>query len=89
VNSELTEEFLEAFRSLPQRIQEKARKNYRLWKSNPSHPSLDFKRVHTRRPIYSVRIGTGWRALGILQDDSILWYWFGSHNVYEKLLSQL
>jgi hypothetical protein len=89
VNSELTEEFLEAFRNLPQRIQEKARKNYRLWKNNSSHPSLEFKRVHPRRPIYSVRVGTGWRALGILEEDTVLWFWIGSHNAYENLLTQL
>jgi hypothetical protein len=89
VISELTAEFIEAFRLLPEPIQKKARKNYQLWKSNPAHPSLEFKRVHPRRPVYSVRVGTGWRAVGIVSDDAILWFWIGSHNAYEKLLNQL
>jgi hypothetical protein len=32
VNSHLTEDFVERFRQLPRRIQDLARKNYRLWK---------------------------------------------------------
>jgi len=38
--------------------------------------------------MYSVRIGTGWRALGILESDSIVWFWIGSHNAYDNLLSR-
>jgi hypothetical protein len=89
VNSHLTEEFERLFARLPERIQKKARKNYQLWRSNPAHSSLDFKRVHSRRPIYSVRIGTGWRALGVLENDSIIWFWIGPHNAYDKILSRL
>jgi hypothetical protein len=36
-----------------------------------------------------VRVGTGWRAVGIVKDGAILWFWIGSHNAYEKLLNQL
>jgi hypothetical protein len=89
VISHLTEEFRERFRRLPDRIQRIARKNYGLWQQNPSHPSLEFKRVHPRRPIYSVRVGTGWRALGTREGEVMLWFWIGSHNAYEKLIDQL
>jgi hypothetical protein len=87
--SHLSEDFLRCFRDLPEGIQRKARKNYKLWKEDPSHPSLEFKRAHTRRPIYSVRVGTGWRALGIREGDTIVWFWIGPHNAYENLLTQL
>lgn len=89
MNSYLTEEFEQLFAKLPERVQKKARKNYLLWRSNPGHPSLDFKRVHPHRPIYSVRIGTGWRALGIVEGDAILWFWIGSHNAYNNMLRRL
>lgn len=89
MTSHLTEGFIELFRRLPPRIQKKARKNYLLWKEDPAHPSLEFKQVHPRKPIYSVRIGTGWRAIGLLEKDAIIWYWVGSHNAYEKILNQL
>lgn len=64
MNSYLTEDFIVCFLRLPEDAKEKARKNYRLWRQNANHPSLQFKRVHTREPIYSVRIGIDWRVLG-------------------------
>ncbi|MCS6783556.1 MAG: hypothetical protein NZ482_10375, partial [Gloeomargarita sp. SKYG98] len=81
-----TDDFIAAFRALPPPIQDQARKNYRLWQSDPYHPSLHFKRVHVTEPLYSVRIGRGWRALGLLENDSMTWFWIGSHADYERLL---
>jgi len=54
---------------LPKPIQEKARNVYGLWSNNPRHPSLRFKKVHIKLPIYSVRIDIDWRAVGILDGD--------------------
>jgi hypothetical protein len=89
VISHLTAEFRECFQRLPKRIQATARKNYALWKQDPAHSSLEFKRVHARRPIYSVRVGIGWRALGIREGETVVWFWIGSHSVYDKLIDQL
>jgi hypothetical protein len=87
MKSYLTDDFLVAFRALPAHIQEQARKNYRVWKANPQHPSLRFKRVHPTESIYSVRIGRGWRALGVLDADVITWFWIGSHSDYDRLIT--
>ena len=89
MKSHLTDSFRKAFAKLPDQVQATARKNYLLWRENPSHPSLEFKKAHTRRPIYSVRIGMGWRALGIVEGERIAWFWIGSHNDYDNLLSRL
>jgi hypothetical protein len=89
VTSDLSDDFLACFARLPRRIQEQARKNYRVWKSNPAHPSLDFKRVGKKSPVYSVRVGIGWRALGLLEEDTVLWFWIGSHAAYDKLLKKM
>jgi len=89
VTSQVTDEFISRFRRLPKRIQQQARKNYRLWRKNPRHPGLDFKRVGKRSPVYSVRVGIGWRALGLLEDDVILWFWIGPHEQYETLLANI
>jgi hypothetical protein len=86
VKSVLTEDFIIHFRSLPEAVRELARKNYRLWRENPNHPSLQFKRVHQTEPLYSVRIGLGWRALGLLEADTIAWFWIGSHADYDRLI---
>ena len=89
MKSRLTEDFIICFRRLPHRIQRLARKNYRLWKQNPSHAGLEFKRVSQKLPTYSVRIGLGWRALGFMRDDTVVWFWIGSHADYDKLLKRL
>jgi hypothetical protein len=88
LNSQITESFVELFRELPEHARTTARKNYRLWKENSSHPSLQFKRVHTTEPLYSVRIGIGWRALGLLDNDTMTWFWIGSHAEYDKLIER-
>ncbi len=89
MNSYLTEDFLACFRRLPQNVKEKARKNYRLWCQNRNHPSLQFKRVHPIEPIYSIRVGIGWRALGLREGEAIYWFWIGSHAEYDRLLNEL
>jgi hypothetical protein len=89
LKSHLTDDFRARFQKLPDRIKRTARKNYKLWKSNPSHPSLQFKRVGKRLPAYAIRVGIGWRAVGILHDDSMIWFWIGSHAEYESLLRGL
>lgn len=86
MTSRVAEDFLACFAKLPQAIKKRARKNYRLWRQNPSHPSLQFKRVSDQEPLYSVRVGLGWRALGLLEGDTITWFWIGSHGEYDKLI---
>ena len=86
MNSRLTEDFLACFAKLPDEVKELARKNHRLWKRNPSHPSLRFKRIHAREPLYAVRIGLGWRAVGLLEGDTMSWIWIGSHAEYDWLI---
>ena len=90
MKSELTDEFIECFADLPERVQKTARKNYKLWKQNPSHPSLEFKKLNTKQPTYSVRAGMGWRAVGVMKDsETIVWFWIGSHSNYDNLLKNL
>jgi hypothetical protein len=55
------------FSELPAEVQRQARRAYRIFRQNPNQPSLRFKPVHPTRPIYSVRIGPGYRAVGILE----------------------
>jgi hypothetical protein len=89
VRSHLTADFISCFRNLPARIQRLARKSYKRWKENPSHPGLQFKRVGKRKPVYSVRVGIGWRALGLMIDDVVVWFWIGSHAEYDAIVAQM
>jgi hypothetical protein len=70
-------------------VQRKAEAAYRLWLQDPFNSSLQFKQVHSVKPIYSVRVGIGWRAVGTKSDDAVVWFWIGSHAEYDNLLSQL
>ncbi len=87
--SHINARFRKAFQQLPRNVKEQAKKTYKLWKQYPFHPSLEFKRVFPSRPIYSVRIGLKWRALGIRKNNIIVWFWIGSHANYDKLLNRL
>jgi len=86
MKSRTTERFRKAFSGLPDRIREQARTAYRLFQQNPFHPSLHFKQVHPSKPIFSVRISREYRALGVMQADTIVWFWIGSHSDYDNLL---
>jgi hypothetical protein len=63
--SHITDKFRKAFAEMPADVQKQARQAYRLFIENPHHPSLRFKPIHPTRPIYSVRIGMDYRAVGI------------------------
>jgi hypothetical protein len=74
VRSRATPRFWAAYGSLPPEVRGAAQKAYRLFRSNPQHPGLQFKRVHDREPIYSVRVTLGYRALGLLEDGEVTWF---------------
>jgi hypothetical protein len=89
VRSRATPRFWAAYRELPPEIQDLARKAYRLFRENPAHPSLHFKKVHDRDPVYSARVSLGYRAVGLVEDEDITWFWIGSHAAYDRLLGRL
>jgi hypothetical protein len=89
MKSSVTKGFRKQLDGLPREIQEQAVRSYALWRSDPYHPSLQFKRVSRRQPIYSVRVGIGYRALGLREEDCVFWFWIGSHAEYDELLKRL
>ncbi len=91
MKSHTTQQFRALLAELSPSVQQRARDTYKLFKVNPSHPSLRFKPVHTKAKgsFYSVRIGIHYRALALREGDSLLWFWIGSHADYDTLLSQL
>ena len=89
MKSRTTIQFRKAFAELPEQIQVQTRQAYRQFKQDPNHPSLRFKKIHSELPIYSARISKSYRAVGQLDEDTVIWFWVGSHADYDKLLSQL
>lgn len=77
--------FWKSYNFLNEDIKASARKAYRLWAENPYHPSLHFKCVNSEENVWSVRVTRGWRAAGILDGDTVTWFWIGGHDEYERL----
>ena len=72
------------YKKLPDDIKRLADKNFELLKANPKHSSLHFKNVGD---YWSVRIGLKYRALGINNEDAIIWFWIGTHADYDNLVN--
>lgn len=89
MKSSVTKAFRKKLDGLPSSVQEQATKAYELWRSDPYHNSLQFKRVIQRQPIYSARVSLDYRVLGLLEDDHIYWFWIGTHAEYDELLKRL
>jgi len=45
--------------------------------------------IHQSLPIYSVRIGLHWRAIGVRDPDKVMWFWIGSHKEYDQKIKNL
>jgi hypothetical protein len=89
MNSRTTRRFRELLAALPTQVQQQAREAFQLFQGDPSHPGLHFKKVNLDPPMYSARVGIGYRALGVLDENTVIWFWIGSHAGYDKLLDQL
>jgi hypothetical protein len=79
-----TDRFWECFEELPEEIKNIARRSLELLKSNPSHPSLHFKKVGS---LWSVRAGYHYRTLAIKRENDYVWIWIGTNEEYEKLIN--
>ena len=89
MKSRTTRRFRELFAGLPSEVQTQARAAYALFRADSRHPGLHFKKVCDDPAIWSARVGIGYRAVGAMDGDTILWYWIGSHASYDKLLREL
>lgn len=83
MKSSTTPDFWISYADLPPEIKTRAKVAYRLWRHDPRHPSLQFKKTGTA---WSVRIGSGYRSLALLDGGTYYWFWIGTHDEYERLL---
>lgn len=88
VKSLATRRFWELYESLPPEIQQLAVKNYELWRNNPNHPSLRFRKIQGSSDRFTVRIGDHYRAIGRVTDDTVTWVWIGTHAEYDRLVGK-
>ncbi|MCB8945806.1 MAG: hypothetical protein H6658_18820 [Ardenticatenaceae bacterium] len=86
MNSRATRQFWKLYDALPLEIRQRARRAYELWLNDPRHPSIQFKKVDDQELIYSARVTDDYRVLGVLEDDTVTWFWIGKHEEYERML---
>ena len=82
MRSHATADFWRCYARLPNRVQQRALKQYRLWLDNPLHPSVGFKRVGR---YWSARVSGKYRAIGVMTDDTVVWFCIGLHDEYERV----
>jgi hypothetical protein len=83
-----SEDFWRDYDALPTEIQARADKQFRLLKAEPTHGSLQFKKIGIRngKEIWSVRVTLKHRALAFKESGEYIWFWIGEHNRYDALI---
>jgi hypothetical protein len=81
-----TSDFWSGYRALPPSVRAQARKAYRLWNTDPRHPSLRFEK---KGNYWSVRVSRGYRALAREHEGAYYWFWIGNHDEYARLLRDI
>ena len=85
MNHYTTAGFWECYARLSEAVQRVVDRHYELLRADHRHPSLHLKRVGR---LWSVRAGSGYRALAADGPDGLVWFWIGPHDEYERLLSR-
>lgn len=88
MNNRALPEFWKLYEMLPIELRSHARASFKLFRENPDHPSLRFKRVQGRRNVWTVRIGAHYHRAAALRSGGMLyWFWIGSHANFDKEFS--
>ena len=78
--------FWKCYRLLPKEIQDLADKKFAIFRADPFHPSLGFAR---KGEVWTVDVGLHYRAIAWREGDTLVWFWIGSHEDYNKLMSRM
>ena len=82
MNHHTTDDFWECYKDLPETVRRVADRNYAKLREDPRHPSL--QRVGR---LWSVRVGSGHRALAADGPDGLVWFWIGPHDEYKRIIA--
>ena len=76
--------FWKRYDRLPENVKKAASKQYALWLKDPNHSSLRFKKVGC---YWSARVTGSYRAVGVMDENTIVWFFIGTHREYERILA--
>ncbi|MGZ5552154.1 MAG: ParE family toxin-like protein [Chthoniobacterales bacterium] len=82
--SKCTRDFWALYDALPAAVRDQARNAFLLFRENPDHPSLRFKKLTGPHRYWSVRFGAGYRVVCQREGDTIVWLWIGTHQDFDK-----
>lgn len=85
MNSKTLPSFWRCYHQLPADVRKTATDASRLFSSNPNHPSLRFSRMHWDPRYWYARVSRNYRAVGIVNGNTITWVWIGSHADFDKM----
>ena len=80
-----TKEFWALYHALSLDARSQARKAFLLFAKNPDYPGLRFKKLHGAHPYWSVRFGSGYRAVCRRDGNKADWIWIGTHQDFDKM----
>lgn len=75
--------FWRLYEALPAPVRDLADKSFELLKRDPRHNSLRLKKVGG---FWSVRVGSGHRALAVQEGAVLVWFWIGDHDEYNRII---
>lgn len=86
---DFTKGYLKRLQRLPKHVQKRSLKALELLERDPRYPSLHFKEVSSSAGAWSMRASQDYRMVGYRVENHVTWFWIGSHNDYDQLLSRL
>ena len=84
MNHHASPDLWSCYRALPASIRELADESFGMLKADPTHPSLQFKKVGR---FWAARVGLHYRAVAVEASDGLIWFWIGTHAEYDRLVS--
>jgi dihydrofolate reductase len=79
-------EFWKCYDRLPKQVRELADKKFQLFTQAPFHPSLGLQQ---KGEVWTVDVGSSYRAIAFREGNDFHWFWIGSHEAYNQLLRRV
>jgi hypothetical protein len=82
VSNHTTARFREMRDRLPEQVRRSAYAAFDIFKTNPDHPGLNFRKVGR---FWGISFANGYRALAVKDGEDLIWFFIGSHADYDKI----
>ncbi len=78
-------DFNKCYFELPTAVRKMTVEAYRKFCDDPYQSGLRFKKLKNSDDLYSVRLNRSYRAVGVVADAEIIWFWIGTKQAFEKI----